>query len=804
MNNHLPEPSQRLQMNLEGRVQGLGFRPFVYQLAHKLSLTGSVSNRLEGVVIEVQGPEKDLKTFKERLFTEAPALAKIKKAELNQLAICATERHFVIKTSPVSTGTQKISLKRAELLPDLSLCKACAKEIQDPHNRRFRYPFTNCTFCGPRYSIIKALPYDRERTAMASFKLCGACLTEYSNPNDRRFHAQPIACPDCGPQLQLLNPEGVVLAEKDQALQAAVAALKSGKILALKGLGGFQLLVDASNSEAIQRLRQRKQRPQKALAVLFADRDSVRLSCALPPLAQKTLEAYQAPIVLLPRLKSCPLSLALAPDNDQLGALLPYTPLHFLIMQACQTPLVCTSGNRSSEPLCLETPEALERLGGIADVFLSHNRPILKMVDDSVLQLIETPEGTKIQLLRRARGFAPEPIVQAPRKPEEPDIQDGLLALGGHLKNTFALSQQGEIFISQHLGDLNHPDCRRHQQENLDSLQKIFNFQPSVLLRDMHPDYASSILAEKMAEKIGQADKRPCYPIQHHQAHILAVMAEFGLYPPILGAAWDGLGWGPDQTDWGGEFLYLEGAGFKRLGQLRSFPLAGGEKSLRSPARQALGLLSELYSDAEWLALNLAPAETLNRRDKKLLLQSLKQPALHRRTSSAGRLFDILAALLNLKQEISFEAEAAIALETCARSVTPQMPRPKYRLTLLEAPDSRLHHSSYILDWEPLIRAVITDLNQEMPKAAIAWAFHDAMAAGLTQMALHLKAPSLVLSGGCFQNRTLLELSLKYLHAAGISYWFPQAVPANDGGLALGQIWAGQLKSRQIFLEKQV
>ncbi|PIQ26649.1 carbamoyltransferase HypF [bacterium (Candidatus Blackallbacteria) CG17_big_fil_post_rev_8_21_14_2_50_48_46] len=758
-------PLQRQRIELRGLVQGLGFRPFVYRLAQEHGLAGWVLNRSEGVLIEAEGPSSVLASFIEALNSQRPPLSVLTEIS-TELLPCLGETHFQILPSPTnSTETE------AWILPDLATCAACVQDLFEAGNRRFRYPFTNCTYCGPRYTIIQSLPYDRPRTSMQSFAMCPDCEAEYRDPGDRRFHAQPIACPSCGPQLSLWNPLGEVIAEREAALQASEKALQAGQILALKGLGGFQLLVDARNAEAVARLRTAKQREAKPLALMMQDLIQVKAYCQVSAEEAALLTGPQAPIVLLERLKKQNLAPNLTQTlNPRLGIMLPTTPLHHLLLKDLGFPLVATSGNLSDEPLCTEEQEALVRLQAIADLFLVHNRPILRPVDDSVVHVIA---GQPTQL-RRARGYAPLPLAV-------PAIQAPLLALGGHLKNTLALSRKGQVFLSQHLGDLDSPSSQNQYRHHLHTLPKLLGIEPEALACDTHPDYFSSQQAERIA--------LPRIQVQHHLAHVQAVMAEHGLNAPLLGMAWDGLGLGTDQTLWGGEALELLPTGWQRKAWLRPFDFAGGEKALRKPAYIALGLLHSLWGEEIWERSELAPLQALKTSERKLLKQALASPELCQTTSSIGRLFDALASLLDLRQSCSFEGEAAIELEFLAQSWSGSAE--PWPIPLQFSKDG------WIANPEPLLIALLADLQLNLPKPLLAARFHASLVQLLLNLAQNSGLETVVLSGGCFQNRLLLTQAIQILQRAGFKVYWPQQVPANDGSLALGQILALHTKRKE-------
>src|SRR6266567_5629229 len=560
---------ERAKVILLGAVQGVGFRPFVYRLATELQLEGWVLNSAQGVFIEVEGPRDPLNRFLLRLEKEKPPLAVLQSFEASFLDP-VNYRGFEIRKS------DERGEKTALILPDIATCADCVREILEPNNRRFRYPFTNCTNCGPRFSIIEALPYDRVNTSMKKFVMCAECEHEYHDPLDRRFHAQPNACRRCGPQLQLWNDNGVVVSERDDALQQAADVVRSGKILALKGIGGFQLLVDARNEAAVSRLRTRKNREEKPLAVMYSSLDAVRMDCEVSDLEERLLLSPESPIVLLCRLSAIhnhcqsgsdqsAICSAVAPRNPNLGVMLPYTPLHHLFMRELNFPVVATSGNLSDEPICIDERDARQRLRGIAAVFLVHNRPIVRHMDDSITRMMA---GWEL-VLRRARGYAPLPVHLKTTLPT-------VLAVGAHLKNTVALSVGADVFISQHIGDLETEQAYRAFQRAAADLPKLYDAKIDIVACDMHPDYLSTNFATHLPI--------PAHPVQHHWAHVAACMAENEIEPPALGLAWDGTGYGLDGTIWGGEFLLAKSNGaFERVTHFRQFRLLGGDRAIKEP-----------------------------------------------------------------------------------------------------------------------------------------------------------------------------------------------------------------------------
>ncbi len=758
---HARNDLRRLRVAVRGAVQGVGFRPFVYRLARQLDLTGWVLNSSQGVFLEVEGPPDRLETFFQRLQREKPRHAVIHSLDAVYLDP-AGYVDFVIRES------QDEGEKTVLILPDIATCPDCLREVFDPTNRRYRYPFTNCTNCGPRYSIILALPYDRPNTTMRGFSMCEECRAEYENPLDRRFHAQPNACPHCGPHLELWDPAGRRLASHDEALRAAAQALREGAILAVKGLGGFHLMVDARNQDAVLRLRQRKARGAKPFALMYPDVDMVKAHCHLSLVEEGLLTSPEAPIVLLRRRKT-PLAQgqahlpadAVAPDNPYLGVMLPYTPLHHLLLQDLGFPVVATSGNRSEEPICTDEHEALERLAGMADLFLVHNRPIARHVDDSVVCVVQ---GRPL-VLRRARGYAPLPVfLERPLPPA--------LAVGGHLKNTVAVTVDRQVVLSQHIGDLETEPAYRAFRQVLHDLQRLYQVRPQRVACDAHPDYLSTHFARRTG--------LPVTPVQHHYAHILACMAENHLDAPVLGVAWDGTGYGPDGTVWGGEFLVVAGATYRRVAHFRTFPLPGGEKAIREPRRTALGLLYEMLGNEVLTREDLPPLRVFSETERRVLQRMLAHGLNTPRTSSAGRLFDVVASLLNLCQVMQFEGQAAMALEFALPEDAAQ--HPAYPLPLRD-----VDGETWVVDWEPLFQALLEDLARGESPGAIAARFHNALVEAIVAVARRVGLERVVLSGGCFQNRYLLAQSVVKLERAGFRPYWPQRIPPNDGGIALGQ-----------------
>lgn len=760
--------TQRLRVRVVGAVQGVGFRPFIYRLASEHQLTGWVNNDSQGVTIEVEGPHDALEKFLLRIESEKPLLARIQGLEPSFLDPVGYQT-FEIRES-ADTG-----VKTALVLPDIAICRDCLRDIGDPSNRRYRYPFTNCANCGPRYSIIKSLPYDRPNTTMRVFRMCPACRAEYENPLDRRFHAQPIACPECGPHLELWCEDSSVLAAGDNALRLASDALWRGQIIALKGLGGFQLLCNACDEHAVRRLRRHKHREEKPFALMFHSLDAVEQHCEVDALEKRLLRAPESPIVLLRRRTNNlpvtrfasnknaggPFAIApsVAPGNPSLGVMLPYTGLHHLLMAAIGFPVVATSGNLSDEPICTDEREALERLRGVADLFLVHNRAISRHVDDSVARVLMGRE----LVLRRARGYAPLPVTL--REPVKPT-----LAVGAHLKNAVALSVGPNVFISQHIGDLDNKPSYDAFRRVTDDLTKLYGTQPERIVCDLHPDYLSTQFARSQGGRI--------VSVQHHLAHVMACMADNDLDGPVLGVSWDGTGLGMDGTVWGGEFLKI-GAdnSWRRVAHLRTFPLPGGEMAIKEPRRAAMGLLHEMVGDVAFkmeesptfMAFARAEIESV----KTMLHRRLNCPT----TSSAGRLFDAVASLTGLRQFMRFEGQAAMELEYVAQG---HETNDVYEFSFHDG----------VLDWELTIHALLGDVRQGVAPGLISAKFHNTLAEMIVTATRQTGLKRVVLSGGCFQNARLTERTVQRLQAEHYAPYWHQRIPPNDGGIALGQIVA--------------
>jgi hydrogenase maturation protein HypF len=736
----------------------------VHRLAHAHHLDGWVANDPRGVVIEVEGEPAAVERFVEALAAQAPppaAVDSLHRAPLEPLG----ETGFRIRHSDAAGE------KTAQVLPDIATCPACLAEVLDPADRRHGYPFANCTHCGPRYSIVRSLPYDRPHTSMSGFEMCQPCRAEYTNPADRRFHAQPNACASCGPSLALWEPDGTVLTEGPQALAGAADALRSGAVLALKGLGGFHLMVDARDAKAVARLRERKPRREKPFALMVRDLEQARRLCRVDGAAAEALAAPEAPILLLPRRPDAPTHQSVAPGSPTLGIMLPCTPLHHLLLRHLDFPLVATSGNLSEEPICTDEGEAAERLGGIADLLLVHDRPIQRHVDDSVAWVLRG----ETRLLRRARGFAPRPVRLAADAPS-------VLAVGGHLKNTVALSVASQVFVSQHIGDMETPQALSAFEHAVSDLLRLYQARPGILAHDLHPDYASTHWAVEYAADAGLHR----VAVQHHHAHLAACLAENGAAGPALGVTWDGTGYGSDRSVWGGEFLLGGASAFRRVAHLHPFLLPGGEAAVREPRRAALALLWEVLGAEALERDDLEPVRSFDARERTLLSTVLERQLGSPVTTSAGRLFDGIAALIGPWQRSSFEGQAAMGLEFLADPGVADAYPVELSGGSTQAGDPE--PTPLVLDWRPLLQAILEQQRRGVAPAVIAARFHNALIEAILGVARAVGEPTVALSGGCFQNRRLVEGAASGLEDAGFRVFLHRQVPPNDGGLSLGQV----------------
>jgi len=770
---------ERRHLRVTGVVQGVGFRPFVYGLARRLDLAGRVGNDSHGVFIELEGPVVALDAFQVELIGHPPPLAHIVDVAVVG-APAQGDTDFVIVESETQAGAHTL------ISPDLAVCDDCLRELLDPSDRRYRYPFINCTNCGPRFTIIRDIPYDRPLTTMAGFALCPECDREYRDPLDRRFHAQPIACPTCGPRLQLVVRPGDAWRDvPGDPLHEAQALLGQGAVVAVKGLGGYHLACDAASDVALSRLRERKGRVDKPFAVMARDLASARTIASIGAEEQALLESRARPIVLLRAAQDSPLSTRVAPGNDSIGVMLPYTPLHHLLLaDPAPAVLVMTSANFSNEPIIKDDEVALEQLPALADAILLHNRPIHVPCDDSVMRVFEGRESP----IRRSRGYAPFPV-------RLPFDARPTLAVGGELKATFCLARGTEAFMSQHIGDMENLETEQAFERALDHLSGLFRIAPEVVVADLHPGYLATQWAER---RYGSA----VIKVQHHHAHIAAVMAENGVAPGerVLGFSFDGTGYGPvgaagaDGAIWGGEVLVADYAGFERAAHLAYVPLPGGDAAVKHPARTALAYL--WAAGLPWDP-TLAPVAALSVVERGVLARQLETGFQTVPCSSFGRLFDAVAALAGVRQSVSYEAQAAIELESVGASV-----RPSVGASLVDARPAGPHRFVWRdgapaqIDWAPVIRAVADDARAGVSAAEIGARFHSAVADLIVSGAQRLREMTgltrVALSGGVFQNVTLLSAAVGGLRRAGFDVLWHQRVPANDGGLALGQVAIAQ------------
>ncbi|MGB9668975.1 MAG: carbamoyltransferase HypF [Anaerolineales bacterium] len=776
-------------IRISGIVQGVGFRPFIYRLAKQYQLTGWVKNTSAGVEITVNGNFEDIEEFERQLPLQAPPLSKI-----DRITSQAVSRdHFtdfqILESQSIETAFIPIS-------PDYSICEDCLRELFDRSDRRYLYPFINCTNCGPRFTIIKEIPYDRPNTTMADFPMCTACADEYHNPIDRRFHAQPIACPVCGPHVWLENKDTSLILDKKsddrEVFQTAQAQLLAGEILAIKGLGGFHLACDALNPKAVNTLRERKRRVDKPFAVMMADIETVIQHCNVTKEEMEMLSSRERPIVIVPKKTDSPIAAEVAPNQSTIGVMLPYTPLHYMLFYnySKQTyashpvkVLVMTSGNRSEEPIATENDLAHEQLSELADAYLMHDRPIYIRCDDSVTRVIQHPKGnSQLYPIRRSRGFAPNPIRLDWELPQ-------ILACGAELKNTFCLTRANYAFLSHHIGDLENFETYLSLTSGIEHYQKLFRIQPEIVACDKHPNYLSTNYAHQRAEE----DHLAIIPVQHHHAHIASCMAEnhWKEDKPVIGVSFDGTGYGEDGAIWGGEFLIASYSNFERYAHLQYFPLPGGDRSIRFPARIALSYL--YHKGVNW-SEDLASYSSLCGEERQLLKSQLDHQINLVMTSSMGRLFDIVAALLDIRQKINYEGQAAIELEAIAdRSVLESYPY------LLEAGKYSLE-----IDVFPMILQILKDSrSRSIPPSQISARFHNTIAELTLQICQRIHQEkgirTVALSGGVWQNITLLSKTMTLLEQAGLDVLIHHQVPTNDGGIALGQAVIAGFKLRKQF-----
>ncbi|GFE57198.1 carbamoyltransferase HypF [Geobacter sp. AOG1] len=744
---------KRIRIEIEGIVQGVGFRPFIYRLADRHRLRGWVRNTGRGVLVEAEGESADLEPFLAAISSEAPPLAVITALRCMELSPTG-EAGFAILASGDGES-------RAMVSPDCDVCPDCLAELFDPTDRRYRYPFINCTNCGPRYSIITGTPYDRPLTTMASFAMCSACRAEYENPASRRFHAQPNACPACGPRLRLTTAAGDDVA--GDPLDGAIRLLREGRILAVKGVGGYHLAVDAGNEEGVRELRRRKQRDEKPFALMVPHLAAIADFALVDETEARLLSGTERPIVILRKKEANAIAPSVAPANGYFGVMLPSTPLHHLLLRETFDALVMTSGNVTDEPIAFRDEEARNRLAGIADAFLSHDREIHTRVDDSVLRLFQ---GNPL-FLRRSRGYVPRGVLL-------PASQKSVLAVGAELKAAVCLTRGNQAFLSQHIGDLQNAATLVSMDESVAHLQRLLDVQPEMVAHDLHPDYLSTAYAGGIADL-------PALAVQHHHAHLAACMAENGLEGETVGVIFDGTGYGLDGAIWGGEFLLGDYRGFRRVGQFRYVPLPGGDAAVREPYRMAISWLHRAYG-ATLFALPLPFLADVGETERGILLRMLERGINSPPTSSCGRLFDAAAAILGVRSRISYEGQAAIELEALAEAGAAGEPFP----FALSYEDDR-----QVLDFAPLFKAMTDELLAGGCRAGLARRFHATVALAAASVCDEVRKNSgvnrVALSGGVFQNRLLIEEMVMLLRVRGFEVHTHRLVPPNDGGIALGQ-----------------
>ena len=765
-------------ISVRGIVQGVGFRPFVYGLAVKHNLKGWVYNTSEDVKIEVEGEAEAIKQFERELETNAPPLAHIENTTIEYHPLQGY-KNFEIRHSQAQRGKYQL------ISTDVATCQACLDELLNPEDRRYRYPFTNCTNCGPRFTIIEGMPYDRPKTTMRYFQMCPRCQAEYDNPLDRRFHAQPNACPKCGPQVRLVDKRGNLVTESNP-IAAASQFLKEGKIVAIKGLGGFLLACDATNDTAVKTLRQRKKRPSKPFAIMVATLEEAKRHCYVSPEEEELLTSPQSPIVLMIWKEDSSVSREVAPNLWFLGTMLPYTPLHHILLRDTGRPLVMTSGNLSEEPIARDNDEALRRLSGIADYFLIHNRDIYSRYDDSVAIV----ERDTSQLVRRARSYAPYPI-RLPFQARQ------VLACGAEEKNSFCLTKDKYAFLSQHIGDMENMETLEHFYSTISLYKKLFHVEPEVVAHDLHPDY----LATKYAQELGESGMK-LVPVQHHHAHIASCMADNGLESPVIGVAFDGTGMGGDGNIWGGEFLVTDYRDYRRAGHLEYLPLPGGAAAIKRPRRTAIGYILTLLGENALNAVIASGAKQsqltsigqVTEFEVEVIKRQIERKINSPLSSSMGRLFDAVSALLGIRGEIDYEGQAAVELEMAAYSSIIAMnvsdkaishAQERYPYRIVEDEGIR------IVRLKDLLSAVIEDFHHGISKGMISLKFHNTVARMINEMCQLIADESgisqVALSGGVFQNRLLLRKTVSLLESSGLQVLTHRQVPCNDGGISLGQ-----------------
>ncbi len=741
------------RMEVNGIVQGVGFRPFVYQLANQYRLNGEVANTSSGVVIHIEGPQNNIESFSADLARKSPPLARITQISLHH------ERVKDFKNFSITASGDSASMSTL-IPPDVSICDPCRQELFDPEDRRFGYPFINCTNCGPRYTIIDDIPYDRPKTSMKHFKMCSLCQAEYDDPGNRRFHAQPNACKDCGPQVSLFDRDRNKV-NTSTPIERTATLLKQGCIIAIKGLGGFHLAVDAGNTDAVAALRERKHREEKPMAVMSFDMEHIRKYAVVGPAEEELLTSFQRPIVLLEKIEPCPISEEVSPRNRYFGTMLPYTPLHYLILSHGFTALVMTSGNLSEEPIAIDNDDAFQRLSGIADYFLIHNRDIYLRSDDSIVR--ETAGTTRF--FRRSRGYVPVPVFLKKTVPP-------ILACGAELKNTVCLTKKNQAFLSQHIGDLENLSAYEFFISTIDHMKQLLDISPEIVAYDLHPDYLSTRYAEELKDikKI---------QVQHHHAHIVSCMAENLIDGPLIGLSFDGTGYGADGNIWGGEILVADHKTFRRAAHLSYTPMPGGAAAVKEPWRMAVSYLYDAFGDA-FMDLDLPILKGIDEKRIKIMVEMIQKKVNAPDTSSLGRLFDGIAAIIGIRNRVSFEGQAAMELEMLAEKTIA---------------------ATYDFDWvsgdvhrvlfQPIIHGVANDVQKGVEPSEISGKFHSTLVRMFSELCGIIGKETglnrVVLSGGAFQNSFLLTGLIQTLTRNNFQIFTHTLVPPNDGGIALGQ-----------------
>lgn len=743
----------RWKITLIGVVQGVGFRPFIYRLARRHDLKGHVLNSGTGVTIEIEGESETMARFLASVYAELPPLARIDSETIDVLPMAGYESFNILRS-------RASSIKSAPVSADIALCSACLDEMLDPKNRRYRYPFINCTDCGPRYSIIRDIPYDRPHTSMDVFAMCPECENEYENPDDRRYHAEPVSCHACGPELLCLDGAKKIRTKGNDSIVLAAEAVKAGKIIAVKGMGGFHLVCDATDETAVSLLRKRKKRPAKPLAVMFPSIEAVENSAILTQNEKKLILSKERPIVIVRKQKETVMARNAAPDIDRIGVFLPYTPLHCLLLEHIGRPVIATSANLSGEPIIRDSHELLGKLGGVADLILDYNREIVNAVDDSVTQ----QAGSEKITLRMARGSAPKSM----RLPFR--IDKKILAVGANQKNSIALAFDETLILSPHIGDLNSVEACEYFERTLETFKRFYDFEPDIIVCDKHPDYATAKWAKQLADNDEQLI---ILEVQHHYAHLVACMAEHAIVGPVLGFAFDGTGYGDDGTIWGGEVMITDAREYKRVANIRPFRLLGGDRAVKEPRRAALSLLFEIYTFEEIAALDLPTLRQFTQQEIKALHSAWKKGVNSPLTSSVGRLFDAVASLADIVHHLGYEGESGLMMESLADDVISEV----FPFTITQGE----------IDIRPMIRAIAAMDD----KAVIVSMFFNTLVEIIFRTAGEHTDLPLLFSGGVFQNRILVEKVLKRCRQNNRVCYFQNDTPINDGGIALGQAWYG-------------